>query len=62
MLSFYQGGHVFRDREFPQLEAQMCSFPNVLDDDIVDAMMQGCEYFLKAPAKRKPTAYQGSYG
>ena len=40
----------------------MCSFPNVLDDDIVDAMMQGCEYFLKAPAKRKPTAYQGSYG
>jgi phage terminase large subunit-like protein len=33
----------------PELEAQMCAFPNVLNDDMVDAVGAGVAFFLKPP-------------
>lgn len=50
LLNHYQRERVFHTKPFPELESQMLAFPNVLNDDMVDAVGAGVAYFL-APKK-----------
>lgn len=50
LLNHYQRGRVYHVKPHPELEAQMLAFPNVLNDDMVDAVGAGVAFFLK-PAK-----------
>lgn len=47
LLNHYQRYRVKHIRPMPELEAQMCAFPNVLNDDMVDAVGAGVSFFLK---------------
>lgn len=50
LLNHYQRGRVTHTKPMPELEAQMLAFPNVLNDDMVDAVGAGVSFFL-APKK-----------
>lgn len=52
LLGHYQRGHVEHLREFPELEEQMINYPDVLHDDMIDAVGTGVRYFAKK--RRKP--------
>jgi phage terminase large subunit-like protein len=47
LLNHYQRYRVKHIQPMPELEAQMCAFPNVLNDDMVDAVGAGVSFFLK---------------
>lgn len=47
LLNHYQRYRVKHIKPLPELEAQMCAFPNVLNDDMVDAVGAGVSFFLK---------------
>lgn len=49
LLNHYQRNRVGHAKSFPELEAQMLAFPNVLNDDMVDAVGAGVAFFLKPP-------------
>lgn len=49
LLNHYQRNRVGHAKAFPELEAQMLAFPNVLNDDMVDAVGAGVAFFLKPP-------------
>lgn len=51
LLNHYQRGRVGHAKPLPELEAQMLAFPNVLNDDMVDAVGGGVSFFLKPPKK-----------
>ena len=46
-LNHYQRGRVTHLKKHAELEDQMLSFPHVLNDDMVDAVGAGIQYFLK---------------
>lgn len=50
LLNHYQRARVFHVKPHPELEAQMLAFPQVLNDDMVDAVGAGVSFFLK-PSK-----------
>lgn len=45
-LDWYQKDRVFHAASFPSAEAQLKNFPNVIHDDMVDAISAGVKYFL----------------
>ncbi|QEQ93585.1 terminase [Streptomyces phage Zuko] len=49
LLNHYQRNRVGHAKPLPELEAQMLAFPNVLNDDMVDAVGAGVAFFLKPP-------------
>ncbi|MGI8333461.1 hypothetical protein ACRYCC_26210 [Actinomadura scrupuli] len=49
-LNHYQRGRVLHARKLPEVEEQMTSYPDVLNDDLIDAVGAGVSYFLD----RKP--------
>lgn len=62
----YQAGRVFHTERFPQAEDEMLSYPNVLNDDVVDAVAQGVLYFLDSDRlwrrnQKETQAKSGSY-
>ena len=58
LLNHYQRGRVVHVKPLPELEAQMLAFPNVLNDDMVDAVGAGVAYFLKPTKKAGGTSVQ----
>lgn len=53
---------VLHAERFPELEGQMTGFPNVIHDDIMDAVMAGIEFFLRPkPTKHKAKAAKVMY-
>src|SRR5690606_17803260 len=50
-LNHYQRGRVLHERYFPDLEDQMLAFPNVANDDLIDAVGAGVQYFLQPKYK-----------
>lgn len=61
----YQLGNVIHETRLPDLEEQMIAFPNVKNDDLIDAVGTGYMFFTpKEPAvgpTSKPGALVGSY-
>lgn len=51
LLNHYQRGRVLHERYFPDLEDQMLAFPNVANDDLIDAVGAGVQYFLQPKYK-----------
>lgn len=56
LLNHYQRHRVVHAQRFPELEDQMTSYPDVLHDDMIDAVGAGVRYFLKPKAKATVTA------
>lgn len=46
-LNHYQRGRVLHAKQFSKLEDQMMSFPHVLNDDMIDAVGAGVQFFLQ---------------
>jgi phage terminase large subunit-like protein len=59
LLTHYERSRVLHAEPLPELENQMCAFPDVVNDDLVDAVGAGVQYFL-APRK-KPQRRSVSY-
>lgn len=62
VLDYYEAGWVLHAEKMPALEEQMCAFPNVATDDLVDAVGSGVHWFLRSrrgPPRRvaSTTAY-----
>lgn len=55
LLNHYQRKRVFHAKELPALETQMCDYPDVLHDDMIDSVGQGVTFYAK---KRKKTNKQ----
>lgn len=53
LLNHYQRGRVYHEKPFPDLEDQMLSFPNVQNDDLIDTVGAGVQYFLRPKAKTR---------
>lgn len=49
---FYKKGKVRHTKHFPSLEEQMLAYPNVVHDDLVDAVATGILYFGKSARAR----------
>jgi len=56
LLNHYQRGRVWHARRFPELEEQMCSYPDVLHDDLIDAVGAAVRFFLN----RKPKEHRSA--
>ena len=52
-LNHYERGRVLHEVRLPEAEQQMCSFPKVAHDDIVDAIGNPVNRLLKAKAKKR---------
>jgi hypothetical protein len=61
LLNQYQRFRVSHVGPMPELEAQMCAFPNVLNDDMVDAVGAGVEFFLNPKARVKTGGTSQTY-
>lgn len=69
LLSLYQraGGVIFHEKPLPQLEAQARGYPNILHEDVLDAVAGDCEHlvamiFASAAARRdRALVHQFSY-
>lgn len=59
LLNDYQRGRVLHAEPLPEAEEQMCAFPHVHHDDLIDAVGAGVRYFL-AP-KKKASATTTNY-
>ena len=53
LLNHYQRGRVYHEKPFPDLEDQMLSFPHVQNDDLIDTVGAGVQYFLRPKAKTR---------
>lgn len=53
-LAEYQKGLVFHTKSMPSIETQMMAFPNVKNDDAVDAISTGVNYFAAANRPKGP--------
>lgn len=51
LLDYYQNKRVYHRKRFNSLEDQMKSFPNVHNDDLIDAVGAGVHFFLKPKVK-----------
>lgn len=49
-LSYYDKKMVMHAEKFPVAEQQMLAFPNVMNDDMVDAVVNGVLYFFESQA------------
>lgn len=60
LLNHYQRHRVLHVQRMPELEEQMCAFPDVINDDLVDAVGAGVRYFLdrKKPGRAKATTLE----
>ena len=56
LLGHYQRDHIEHVREIPKLEEQMKNYPDVLNDDLIDAVGNGTSYFAKKRKKRRSAA------
>ena len=52
LLNHYQRGRVLHERQFMQFETLLFAYPHVMEDDEIDAVSAGVEYFLK-PKQRQ---------
>jgi phage terminase large subunit-like protein len=52
LLNHYQRGRVLHAAKLPEVEEQMCAFPDVLNDDLVDAVGAAVRFFLDRPKVR----------
>lgn len=52
LLNHYQRGHVVHASPLPEAEEQMCAYPDVLNDDLIDSIGAGVRYFLDRPRTR----------
>jgi hypothetical protein len=55
LLNHYQRGRVIHENHFRQFETLLFAYPHVLEDDEIDAVSAGVEYFLK-PKQRQQKA------
>jgi phage terminase large subunit-like protein len=53
-LAEYQKGKVFHAKSMPSIESQMFAFPNVKNDDAVDAISTGVNYFAQVDQASGP--------
>lgn len=60
LLAWYERGQVVHERRLPEAEQQLLAFPNVIHDDLVDAIGAGVRYFLEGK-KRKAGVRRMSY-
>jgi phage terminase large subunit-like protein len=60
LLAWYERGQVIHERRLPEAEMQMMAFPNVVHDDLIDAIGAGVRYFLEGK-KRKARVRRSSY-
>jgi len=60
LLTWYERRQVVHEKRLPEAENQMMSFPNVLHDDLVDAVGAGVRYFLERK-RRKTRVRRGTY-
>ncbi len=59
---FYKQGLVFHSEHLPLLEEQMIAYPNVHNDDLIDAVATGLIFLINGSKKRGPaTAIQRNY-
>ncbi|GAA4085407.1 hypothetical protein [Actinomadura miaoliensis] len=61
LLNQYQRHRVLHAKRFPELEDQMTAYPDVLHDDLIDAVGAGVRYFIKTKprAGAKTVNYTG---
>ena len=60
LLTHYERGNVLHEQRLPEAENQMLAFPNVVNDDLVDAIGAGVRYFLERK-RRKAGARRATY-
>jgi hypothetical protein len=53
LLNHYQRGRVIHENHFRQFETLLFAYPHVLEDDEIDAVSAGVDYFLKLRTKRQ---------
>ncbi|MFC5947065.1 hypothetical protein ACFQH9_02080 [Pseudonocardia lutea] len=59
LLEHYQNGRVFHETRMAVLEEQMIAFPRGSNDDVIDAVGNGVQHFLRPGIKRhKPSTIQ----
>lgn len=58
----YQRKRVLHAQPFPKLESQMMSFPNVLNDDMIDAVGSGVQYFFRPKHKFRAGSFDYRVG
>jgi hypothetical protein len=62
MLTHYQRGRVIHEHRFLQFEQLLFAYPNILEDDQIDAASAAIEYFLKSrPKPEKASMRRVSY-
>lgn len=60
LLNHYQRSGVVHEQRFREFEQLLFAYPHVLEDDTIDAVSAGVEYFMK-PARRAPSVRMTSY-
>jgi predicted phage terminase large subunit-like protein len=60
LLAWYERGQVVHERRLPEAEMQMMAFPNVVHDDLIDAIGAGVRFFLEGK-RRKAGIRRSSY-
>jgi hypothetical protein len=62
LLNHYQRSRVLHERQFMQFETLLFAYPHVMEDDEIDAVSAGVEYFLKPKVRRqRPSMRTESY-
>lgn len=61
LLTWYQRFYVDHRKQLPALEEQMMSYPDVLHDDMLDAVASGVKYFAVKKKKQHSQAKNISY-
>jgi phage terminase large subunit-like protein len=56
LLNHYQRGRVLHERHFRQFEEILLAYPNVMEDDQIDAVAAGVEYFLKPRIRQQKSS------
>ncbi len=59
--NWYQMGLVGHTKKLPQFEGQAMSFPQGINDDMVDAVVMGVSYFLSQRTNAQLSVSSGSY-
>jgi hypothetical protein len=62
LLADYQRGRVLHAERLPEVEEQMCAYPHVHHDDLIDAVGAGTRYFLRSKAKAGATTHTYARG
>jgi phage terminase large subunit-like protein len=61
LLDKYQRKNVLHARPLSALQEQMLAYPNVLHDDLIDAVGTGVEYFMRKRRKHEPAGSSVKY-